>query len=379
MNFNLILFKEILHHLPNDYKEENYDSDRFGPYQQKGTKPKFIKSILVNTLNRFHYYNIKGLKMSSDASFATIERSFGKIAEKLPYFEYLYNVLENEESKDLLLKIVSYRILGYKKVKLPSNTSEYWKHLKDTENLIEGKEEIDINFLHFKLRKYNLHKIGFEISAFLNGQGILFDFILEQYKYKSKNKQIEVKEGDVVIDAGACYGDTALYFACKAGEKGRVYSFEFIPDNIKVLRKNFSLNPKLEKKIELIENPLWSESGIPVYYLSNGPGSQVSFDKIPNASGESVTKTIDDLVTERNISKVDFIKMDIEGAELNALNGAIKTIKKHKPKLAICLYHSEEDFGTIPKFINELNLGYKFYLGHYTIYQEETVLFAIAQ
>jgi hypothetical protein len=56
--------------------------------------------------------------------------------------------------------------------------------------------------------------------------------------------------------------------------------------------------------------------------------------------------------------------------------GAIVTIKKFKPKLAISLYHSIDDFITIPNFINSLNLGYKFYLGHYTIYAQETILFA---
>ena len=69
--------------------------------------------------------------------------------------------------------------------------------------------------------------------------------------------------------------------------------------------------------------------------------------------------------------------MDIEGAELLALNGAIETIKKFKPKLAIAIYHSMSDFISIPKWIDDLNLGYKLYLDHYTIHTEETILYAI--
>jgi FkbM family methyltransferase len=295
----------------------------------------------------------------------------------------LYSILENEESKELLLKLIAYRILGYKKVKLPVNTPDYWEKLKGLDHLIEGNDQIniDLGFLNLRLQKFNLQKIGYPISIFFNPLAIHIDFVLEQYCYtdKKNNKKVEVQKGDIVIDAGGCYGDTALYFAHKAGEHGKVYSFEFIPDNITIFKKNCELNPALNKRITLIENPLWSESEIPVYYLSKGPGSKVSFDKIPDFSGQSKTKTIDDAVKDEKIEKVDFIKMDIEGAELNALKGAVDTIKKHKPKLAICVYHSMEDFGTIPKFINELNLGYKFYLGHYTIYQEETVLFAIAE
>ena len=75
--------------------------------------------------------------------------------------------------------------------------------------------------------------------------------------------------------------------------------------------------------------------------------------------------------------KIDFIKMDIEGAEFNALKGAEKTIRKFMPNLAISLYHSLEDFISIPIYLNSLNLNYKFYLDHHTIYQNETVLFAI--
>ena len=68
--------------------------------------------------------------------------------------------------------------------------------------------------------------------------------------------------------------------------------------------------------------------------------------------------------------------MDIEGSELNALRGAEKTIKKFRPKLAISLYHRQDDFITIPEYLNNLNVGYNFYLDHFTIHHEETVLFA---
>ncbi len=68
--------------------------------------------------------------------------------------------------------------------------------------------------------------------------------------------------------------------------------------------------------------------------------------------------------------------MDIEGAEPLALKGAVETIKRFKPKLAIAIYHSMDDFIKIPIWIIELNLGYKLYLGHYTIHSEETIIFA---
>ena len=69
--------------------------------------------------------------------------------------------------------------------------------------------------------------------------------------------------------------------------------------------------------------------------------------------------------------------MDIEGAEYKALLGAEKTIKKYKPKLAICIYHKPEDVWEIPWLIHQFNPNYKFYLRHYSLTSPETVLYAI--
>jgi len=74
---------------------------------------------------------------------------------------------------------------------------------------------------------------------------------------------------------------------------------------------------------------------------------------------------------------VTYIKMDIEGAELNALKGAANTIKKNKPRLAICVYHKPEDILEIPVFLSELVPSYQFYLRHHSQYYIETVLYAV--
>ena len=88
------------------------------------------------------------------------------------------------------------------------------------------------------------------------------------------------------------------------------------------------------------------------------------------------TISIDDFVKDNKIEKIDFIKMDIEGCELKALHGAINTLKKHKPKLAIAAYHKYEDYYEIPKFLNELKIDYKFYLASYTLGFSDTIIYA---
>ena len=83
---------------------------------------------------------------------------------------------------------------------------------------------------------------------------------------------------------------------------------------------------------------------------------------------------LDDIVGE----EVTYIKMDIEGMELDALKGAEALITKYKPKLAISIYHKMEDIVEIPNHIRNMNLGYRFYLRHYwNCNGTDTILFAL--
>lgn len=73
---------------------------------------------------------------------------------------------------------------------------------------------------------------------------------------------------------------------------------------------------------------------------------------------------------------ITFIKMDIEGAELEALQGSAGIIKKCRPRMAISLYHKQEDIISIPSYILTLNQGYKFIIRAYCTNGSETILYA---
>ena len=91
------------------------------------------------------------------------------------------------------------------------------------------------------------------------------------------------------------------------------------------------------------------------------------------------TSTIDDIVARNDVPRLDFIKMDIEGSEPAALEGARETILRFRPKLAIAIYHKASDFVGIPNWILDLNIGYRIFIDHFTIHSEETVCFAKCQ
>jgi hypothetical protein len=88
--------------------------------------------------------------------------------------------------------------------------------------------------------------------------------------------------------------------------------------------------------------------------------------------------TIDDFCRHERLARVDLIKMDIEGSEAAALEGAGETIERWRPKLAICLYHRPSDLWTIPNDVRRRYPFYRLFLGHYSLHLEETVLYAIA-
>ena len=343
----------------NNYSD-NYDYRRFGVYEPKQFSAKrMIKRLIKDILSATGFYKRKN-----------------SVLDHIEELEFLYDLLEDKKSKELLIKILVFRTLGHKKIKLPINNDEYWSILKNIDQMTEDVPCIELGLMDWKLFHLSINSFGYPIDMFTHSLIIMTIIILEQYSFKSSNSLIEVTDGDIVIDAGGCYGDTALYFASKAGVNGHIYSYEFLHDNINIFNKNLKLNSELGKRVDIIKYPLWSSSGKKLFIKENGPATIVSdYSKDPDAT-QIETKCIDDLVQSKDLSRLNFIKMDIEGSELEALKGAEKSIRKFKPKLAISIYHKLKDFWEIPQWINNLDLDYSFYLKHVTIHCEETVLFA---
>jgi FkbM family methyltransferase len=219
--------------------------------------------------------------------------------------------------------------------------------------------------------------VGLPIRLHAHHLNIINTFMYHQYRYVKAEPPIAARAGDVVIDGGGCWGDTALYFAHAVKPGGKVLSFEFEPENVAILRANLEINPDLKPLVRVVDRALWDRSGERLSFQCFGPGTSV-VRGVQNGELWAETVCIDDLVKEGEVDRVDFIKLDVEAAELRTLQGATSTLTRFRPRLAISLYHSLDDFVTIPAFLKSLDLNYEFFLGHFTIHKEETVLFARA-
>ena len=178
----------------------------------------------------------------------------------------------------------------------------------------------------------------------------------------------------MVLDGGGCFRDIALQFAQAVGSAGQVHTFEFVPQNLAVMRRNIDLNPGYDGRIRIAPYAMFSTNGIRLASQNRGPSTCLEFGHESPAGAETIS--IVDYVAQCGLGCVYFIKMDIEGAEDAALFGATKTIMGFRPKLAISAYHKRYDMILLPRRLLDILPEYRFYLEHYTIHSEETVQYA---
>lgn len=181
-------------------------------------------------------------------------------------------------------------------------------------------------------------------------------------------KELEIVDGEIFVDCGVLDGETSLNLLKKYGNKiKKIWMFEPDKKNIPKVKNNFK-DQKVE--YEIIEKGVWS-SVTTLQFQSLGNGCSGI-----DGRGEEKIETIS-LDEALKGCGPTFIKMDIEGAELEAIKGAEMIIRKYQPKLAISIYHKLEDIEEIPKLLLEYNPSYKFYIRHYSLMSSETILYAL--
>lgn len=167
------------------------------------------------------------------------------------------------------------------------------------------------------------------------------------------------------VDVGGFDGDTTEQFIYNYPKYRSVLFFEPSKTNIEKAKL------RLAKKKNIQYFQMGASNQTTTLRFSGTLGSASIIDE-KGAETIDVCR-LDDVIK----TKVDWIKMDIEGWELNALDGCIETIEKYKPVLSIAVYHHAEDFLRVPELVRSLRADYEIYLRHYTEGWSETIMYFI--
>jgi FkbM family methyltransferase len=172
-----------------------------------------------------------------------------------------------------------------------------------------------------------------------------------------------VRTGDIVLDCGANVG-VYTREALKAGAK-LVVAIEIAPENLECLRRNFADEIRAGSVV-VYPKGVWDKDDFLTLNVdpTNSAADSVVMRPEKAHDGPRVElTTIDKIVAELDLKRVDFIKMDIEGAEQNALRGGRETLAKYHPRLALSAYHRPDDPQKIPELVRSTWSGYRMECG----------------
>lgn len=311
-----------------------------------------------------------------------------EIARQVLTKSTLYALLADRHSRDTLLLVALYALLGHRFVRFPyfapdAPTRRQALHeccLVPEENpAIREALARDAFGVGCRLTRYRTQMAGETVDFYGTGEFLYQIEAFPPYCYNAGTIHVDVQRGDHVIDCGACYGDTALLFAAKTGKEGKVLSFEPHPGIGRLFLLNREMNPHLARRMTLLPAATGERAGGTAAFSLCGPGSHLEHSNPRLQRADIPVTSIDAEVDRLCWPRVDFIKMDVEGAELSTLKGAAYSLRRFRPRLAVCLYHNPEDFLHIPHFLVECDLGYRFYLEHHFMNGWETVLYAVPQ
>ncbi|WP_297417017.1 FkbM family methyltransferase [Clostridium sp.] len=367
-----------------DYKQE------IAKYLDSKSNDKYLE-LIKNKISKFKYIcifpmGIEGMSMFDKLKCQGINVDF--FCDNNPKkVDTLYKGIkcipldELHKKKDDTVVIIS--SLYYKEI-YKQLSEKGFKHL---DRILANKFEIDEYFLKNNID--DIKKSIFKLIDILDDEEskrivckIIEGWFLKEYQYgffddiyiKNQyftNEVVKLSDEEVFVDVGPFTGDTVEEFLKNVDYKfSRMFLFELNKSIYEELKENIS-----EYSKEIIEKIITYNYGLSskeenITYSDGNSGSSIM------ENGELCGKVID-LDTILQGEKVTFIKMDIEGAEFDALHGAQKTIEKFRPKLAICIYHSTEDLWRIPLYIKKLLPEYKIYIRHHTDLLYETVCYAI--
>ena len=260
----------------------------------------------------------------------------------------------------LILYKLRTRYLKYDEIKYKNNIRQNEEKYKELYNLLSDERS----------KRTLMCVLRFRVDGNYETLHSESDYTHNQYFDKDIMK---FSDAEVFADCGGFVGDTTSLFISRVHDFSKIYIYE--PNPINHQKATQLLTRQEAGKIDKI---IIRKAGVGIETISSkislsGSGSHVSDDGDCDIQIVSLDEDIQEPIT--------FIKMDVEGFELDALKGARNHILAEKPKLAICVYHKPDDLWEIPEYILSLNPKYKLYLRQYMFGNGEnpweTVLYAV--
>lgn len=325
-----------------------------------------------NTRNtkKFREYDIKNAR-DYEADLYNEENAIIVAIGHLAVFKIVARFLEKYDVSNRIFVVNPYSSLRFFMVdeelsaekRIPFSDKKY----ENVKRLFKDKESI----IHFDLlvnsKPYESVEDSYEIIAY-NAIKSMYFYTEDYWNTYDFNKKSRV-DFSTILDCGAYIGDSVEPIVnCVPEKKVYYYAMEPLKVNAQAMNKNENLK-ELCELFSVLEYGVGDHNEKLYFHMpKNGDMEGGRFTNDPvGALSELDIRKIDDISID--YKGTVYIKMDIEGSELSALKGAVNTIKKYHPFLAICLYHRKNDLVDIPLFIESLGLSYDYYLrgGYHTI------------
>ncbi len=248
-------------------------------------------------------------------------------------------------------------------------TSGKYDHFKNGIHAVKEHTE-DIRWLYNTVEDYRSRKVIYGLIKFWLELDFSYKNSIVENNYDDYFDldilRDKIADEEVFVDCGAYTGDTAKAYFENFGKCRKMFLYDMLPANISTAKSELVDHPEIVFRNVGVGSPEQAGMMIPV---SSNETSTFSLDEHggtydPEAEDNGQKKveiklvTLDDDIKE----EISFLKMDIEGAEINALMGARGHIINDHPKLTICTYHHYEHLWEIPKLIKSMNPDYKLYL-----------------
>lgn len=233
---------------------------------------------------------------------------------------------------------------------------EHWSHMTAVKDrILAASKKLDQDK---SLQQWSTPYGNFWIP---NGNEYVLPFNLAEQELKIYGKigELGIHKDDVVLDCGANVG-VYTREALNAGAK-TIVAIEPEPDNVECLRRSFA--PEIASgRVILVPKGVWDKDDF--LEMSANPDNMAAATFVLKQPGaKPLVKVallpIDKLVAELKLDRVDFIKMDIEGAEVKAVEGARQTIAKYHPRMALSVYHQPDHPVEVPKAVSAAYANYR--------------------